>query len=451
MNFVDQLRHLKHELRKNKLDKVLKSLYDLFEGAEMENKIILKEARYISLKENVENQLITYEEGQVGKTTLVKEILELIDSAIEDLGGKEIFKSLNVFLPEQANQEKDRIAPTIWNWLLGKPEILFFTGIFLLIYSFYFFTNIVNMNFDEHDQKILLFIQIVFVICAIPFSFQFRKFSITGSTKITEEEKGLRDTLRLSRFSLLISSETNRNTLWNLYKERVNETIKLFTYGWASMWIMWGGLYTILILNTANNYCLTIFQDLLNYFGTGAFIFMYVTLSKSTSKGQYKKWVYGIVVSILLLIFFEILINTIINPDSPFWEINDKVLFWYRLFVGFFAAAAFSTVFGRLTSKFIDIPVQITVLLFFYAAVQPFYAILGADQINVTGNGSLEMDELKGVVLFIAFALKVLLFITITWILRSGRLLFFVTQEGSINFIQDEKLIELLENTNTEL
>lgn len=452
MNFVDQLKYLKHELRKGKLEKVLKNLYDLFEGAEEENSIILKEARYVSLKNNIENQLITYEQGQVGKNTLVKEILELIDSAIIDLKDKEIFQSLNIFFPESANQEKDRVAPKIWNWLMSYPRLLVFVGFFLLVYSFYFFTTVMNGSFNEQNQRVLLFIQCVFVVCALPFSFQFRKFTITGSNKITDEEKELRDTLRISKFSLLISSEMNRNTLWSLYKEKVNETIKLFTYGWASMWALWGGLYILLLINLVNeSSTVLILQDVLNYLGTGAFIFMYVTLSKSTSRGKYKKWIYGIIIVVFMLILFEILLNIVIGFDTSSWVIDKELVFWYRLFVGFFAAASFSTVFGRLTSKFIDIPVEITVLLFFYAAVQPFYAILGVDSIKISNNNPLELELLKGTIVFFAFILKALLLITVTWILRSGRLLFFVTQEGSINFIQDEKLVDLLENVNTEI
>lgn len=453
MKFLDQLKYLKHELRRGKLEEVLNRLYDLFEGAEEEKQIILKESRYISLKNDIENQLITYEEGQVGKNILVKEILELIDKAISDLSDNEIFQSLNVFIPEQASQEKDKVAPTIWNWLLMHPKLLFFGGVFLLIYSFYFFSNILNESFDEKDHRVLLLFQCIFAVCAIPFSFQFRKFTLTDPARITTEEKELRDTLRLSRYSQLVSTETNRNILWKIYKEKVNETIKLFTYGWASMWILWGCLYMLLIFKSDNDSGFTLFQDLLNYLGTGAFVFMYVTLSKSTSKGQYKKWIYGIVISVLLLIVFEVLVNSIINPNNTIWQIDKAVLFWYRLFIGFFAAASFSTVFGRLTSKFIDIPVEITVLLFFYAAIQPFYAILGVDGIKVSDDYNLDLDlnTLVGTVIFLAFTLKVFLLITITWILRSGRLLFFVVQEGSINFIQDEKLIDLLENTNTEL
>ena len=54
-------------------------------------------------------------------------------------------------------------------------------------------------------------------------------------------------------------------------------------------------------------------------------------------------------------------------------EVNYEMIFWSRLVVGFFACASFSTVFGRLTSKFIDIPWGLIILMFLYASMQPLY------------------------------------------------------------------------------
>jgi len=53
-------------------------------------------------------------------------------------------------------------------------------------------------------------------------------------------------------------------------------------------------------------------------------------------------------------------------------------------------------------------------------------------------------------VTILAFILKAVLFITVTWILRTGKLVYFMIEESSLNFKRDKNFAGFLDNIRIE-
>jgi hypothetical protein len=109
-----------------------------------------------------------------------------------------------------------------------------------------------------------------------------------------------------------------------------------------------------------------------------------------------------------------------------FWKIN----FMVQLFVGIFSCVAFIALFGRLTSKFINLPTTVILILYIYAAIQSFYAFFNLDFINLSDSTiPISLDDLGNIVVvakICALVGKMTFFLVIMSILKSGRLLFYI-------------------------
>jgi hypothetical protein len=116
---------------------------------------------------------------------------------------------------------------------------------------------------------------------------------------------------------------------------------------------------------------------------------------------------------------------------------------------GLFAGVALAAFIGSIDSKFINIPVWLIPTLYLYAAIQSFYVFF---QFHKEASCCMPVfvDKTQITVTIFAFVLKAVLFITVTWILRTGRLVYFMIEESSLNFRRDRNFEEFLGSIKIE-
>lgn len=93
---------------------------------------------------------------------------------------------------------------------------------------------------------------------------------------------------------------------------------------------------------------------------------------------------------------------------------------WLDGLNGGLGAVVLAMFVGRLESKYINAPISIIVLLYFYAAIQPLYFAYQGD------------TSFHDIILLIALFLKAVLFTTVLWAMESGRLLFYMARVRSL-------------------
>ena len=391
------------------------------------------------------------------------------------------------------------------------------------IFSLFDWEKIGLLDFNQYYAEINLIIHVIFIIIVCITSIDYKKFSMKlPLIEINENEKKLRDSLQLISIEDTKAKESEKkDILWQRYKEGVNKTLSQFSTFWLFIWLSWLVLYVLLALQELQivnaSPTLSAIITLSNNFSTLMFIFIFLTLSVSTSKLNLIYWVRWSLLVVFIFII-ELIVNGRIN--------NPNFDFWFKLGSGIFASVAMMAVYGRLNSKFINIPLIFVILLYLYAAIQPLYVMfdtsylslnslassnqskpiknssnnfsrdstkiaviidkpnsinlkdllppvklraflvdidsitydvcMDTTQIKINENWKKLIDfisndihffyigYLPSIITFITLLLKIFLYLIISWMLQTGRLLFFVVQEASLNYGSELQLEEFL-------
>lgn len=82
---------------------------------------------------------------------------------------------------------------------------------------------------------------------------------------------------------------------------------------------------------------------------------------------------------------------------------------------------------GRLESRFIGVPPLVAPFLFLYAVLQTVYPVFPHSE-----RTTLDVQEFLGIVIVVALALKVLMFVVVDWLWSGGKLMFFMVHERAL-------------------
>jgi len=159
-----------------------------------------------------------------------------------------------------------------------------------------------------------------------------------------------------------------------------------------------------------------------NNCATLVFLFCYFILSHSTvvktQSGQsrsvieWHRWVAVLFVfTAIEVVFVALAFNAIPNNFNLTPEHVSVSFNWIS---GIASATVMALFVGRLDSKFLECPTWVLVLLYMYTAIQPLFALLG------------EGHRWWTIILInAALVLKGLLYLYLTWLFQTGRLLFY--------------------------
>lgn len=250
---------------------------------------------------------------------------------------------------------------------------------------------------------------------------------------------------------------------WVHYKRSVNKVAKQFAWFWFLGWLTWCCHYGfLLVVSLEPAHASPAWSHLFNNFNSLMFVFLFMTLTVSTTK-------YGVIFWFKLSL---IVVGLFLIERLFFDQVG---VLWFTVLSGLFASTALAAFVGSIDSKFINIPIKLVATLYLYAALQSLYILIELSEkvgafykALLEKLGLLEPESRKvisqflmtdqsiqsllnfleiGTILMIALAffLKAALFITVTWMLRTGRLVYFLIEEGSLNFKRDRNFGEFSE------
>jgi hypothetical protein len=235
--------------------------------------------------------------------------------------------------------------------------------------------------------------------------------------------------------------ETEDQKAWIKFKQGANKVVRQFTWFWVLAWFSWL-LHYVYLLAHALGWLPTdaAARNFVNNLNSLMFVFLFMTLTVSTSKYGALFWS-KLVCSIVGLFVIEFFAYKLSGG-------NEDVALTFTAISGLFASVALAAFVGSIDSKFINIPVWLIPALYLYAAIQSFYVFFEFG--SVASSVPAFVNKTQIMVTIFAFILKAVLFITITWVLRTGRLVYFIIEESSLNFRRDRNFAEFLDTIRIE-
>lgn len=336
----------------------------------------------------------------------------------------------------------DEYAISFNSWLKDKTgkTYLRISGIFAFAFSVIsglklFKPDIIKTilsSFPNLNIDILFYIIQILFISFVVFFAAFKFIGIKDIENIDQKESDLWITLRLHKDQPdSPQTKEDKQRLWIKFKKAVDKTARQFVGFWMLCWIVWLIFYILLTINIFYPITNTSILNLSNNINALFFVFLFMTLSISTAKYTWFQWTkIGL---IILIIFFT----------NLSLEHNRASSFSFVIFAGLFSGLSMSALIGSINSRTITIPVWALLLLNFYAAIQPLYIFFIIEGM-LTEEYNIIISKAKIIILTIAFFLKIILFLLVTWILQTGRLIHFIIQEGALNFEKEEKLLLML-------
>jgi len=88
---------------------------------------------------------------------------------------------------------------------------------------------------------------------------------------------------------------------------------------------------------------------------------------------------------------------------------------------------------GTIGAKFLTISLRLTFLFYLYASIQPLFFLFDSQLLGPTH------DVAVTCITMLAFILKVVLYLTVTWIQRTGRLCYIIAEARSLYENRDDK------------
>jgi hypothetical protein len=292
---------------------------------------------------------------------------------------------------------------------------------------------------DAGWLKVNYAIQVGFIGYVVFFT-AYRFSRIKDADKDNPSEKEIWQKLELHDPARTRESKKSNEEAWRDFKQGTNKVIKQFTWFWVLAWFSWLLHYSYLLANElgwlpANAAA----RHLVNNLNSLMFVFLFMTLTVSTSRYGALFWS-KLVCSVIGVFGVEFLAHGLLSETQV-------VALTFAAMSGLFAGVALAAFIGSIDSKFINIPVWLIPALYLYAAIQSFYVFFEFHE-GARSDPSFVptfVNKTQIAVTVFAFVLKAVLFITVTWVLRTGRLVYFIIEESSLNFRRDRNFAEFLE------
>jgi hypothetical protein len=277
-----------------------------------------------------------------------------------------------------------------------------------------------------------LAIQVLFIGYVV-FGTAYKFSEIEDTEKAHGEEEPIWQRLELHDPSSTHHGDEKELDNWIHFKKRINRVVRQFTFFWLLGWFTWFAHYLYLFLGAVRLLNpQVVAKDFLNNMNSLMFFFLFMTLTVSTAKYGLLAWgkLICLVLGISMVEWFAFGLS----------NHNESVALSFTMASGLFASTALAAFVGSINSKFINTPITVILVLYVYAAIQSLYVFFELEATSSSVPGFVQTTAI--LITILAFILKALLFLTVTWILRTGRLVFFVAEEASLNFRRDRNFGE---------
>lgn len=357
-------------------------------------------------------------------------------------------------LVSEAMEKKDVVPKSFLEWLIkNKKYFLFIISLLPLAMKYYgqYFGSINGLKELSNNNHLLIAItaalQCLFIIFAIFLPMNEMCFQADPDKKKKSRVPGTNNNSADVSKKKLDSDEIKANT-----------ALMQFKSAWTFLWTSWLLLYLtlfikylnlsataslfsfyisnsalfMLLLNLYKDFfhienILQIFLNLFNNMAPAVFMICYLIFAKitvpdnksngssqnqtssSNSSAKFPLWL-AIVLSVIILLLFGII--DFIFQGNEITKYASSIM----------AGIAMAFFLGRLNNKFINPPIFIIVCLYAYMAIQtlfPFWSGIHDDFIVLLSAN-------------LAFIFKIVLYLFMLWIFRSGRLLFYFKNERKL-------------------
>lgn len=300
--------------------------------------------------------------------------------------------------------------------------------------------NYFNITHIEKPYLIVSFIFIAYVTFFV--SHKYKQIDVKKHTvKELENELEILENLNYlpNDIETVPIKEEEKIFYWRDFKLNVNKSIRQFVIFWFIFWCCWFVFYFIFVLKEYFfNEIPLAFLNLASNINSLMCIFLFMTLTVTTSKYGFAHWIrFLLIVGLVLIaeIFFK------------YKTSNGNFEFWFSLSSGIFSGISFALLLSSINSKFIDIPLSILIFLYFYVIIQALYVFISIEPNKNDDNFKVLYSfsrNLLPIIFTLAFFLKVLLFLTITWLLKTGKLAYFMVQETSLLYEKGKRFLSFM-------
>lgn len=436
MQFIKTIRRLAGA---NKFDKALELLEDFAEksgDSDLQTDVAQIKGRVSALKKQTIRDVNPFEVVKTEENKIRIAILELINSipTIEEKYSKVLndnsfqIKLSNVNLPSKDYTK----AKSFWSWLLQQlsndtPVTISLASV---IFSFFFFFYC-GTDFSKKEPSIFLYYGIIanFVVSLICFlspligytnNQKKSKIQLSSLMKYPKNEISIQPKDRES-LKTLLGFETDFG-FENSYKRAFSELIR-FDKAWRKIWIGWIVLYLCWIFKVVIGYEETAWiqsirgsseLDYIIVFSNGfahlfmlfSFLILYLRREDVVKNNAWR--------FLFSILFFITFFSCTLGSDSESLVDSEFLVNNMSIISGSFAGLSVALLTGRLSSKHLNVPFWIILILYIYAIVQP------------------SIDKFPGdlglMAIFINFALlsKTLLFILLAWLTSTNRIVYYM-------------------------
>lgn len=185
--------------------------------------------------------------------------------------------------------------------------------------------------------------------------------------------------------------------------------------------------------------------DLFDFLGSASMMALYIVLNdytvdrraraRSFNSAMFTTGIVGVSIFVICLLFYTKYLS---NPQE-----NILYALYCRLILSSFGCISFVLILGKFNSHYLQIPRLLIMPLYIYAVVQAFSFLVG--DLSSTENTIL-FEPLTGianhVIPWITLIGKIVLLITLSWMLNNMRIIFFIVRRSMSMTEVKEQLIE---------
>lgn len=363
-------------------------------------------------------------------------------------------KNIWDFIFGMTEREKRKCYVSFKKWLanLIKRYLIFPLILISIILSLLFgfkLTCVPKEWFSAGNLKVsLILMQIFFILMALLFTIKSKYLIIKKPLKAKELDDDEVEVLEKCGYNKENYQE------WAHAIKYANEALEQYKFCWSLIWLSWLLLYAVLYFQTLTHIRIwniittlhtlspkiiinlslndvgqltptPVYAFLLNFFnnlGTLFFILCYLVLTEITTENKETcKKIPDLIpwaaISIIITILDGFFSFANLYPPPFFGGIG-----LFPLLAGILAGVAMTLYIGRFDSEFINAPTFLMASLYAYAIIQTFFY-------TYTGN-----NDLKLLIIILAFIFKIILFLFMVWLFKSRRLLFYFIRVRKIYF-----------------
>lgn len=405
--------------------------------------VLMQQGKLSDLEKSIIHGVLKQDEIDIKKNEIRSSLLRIVRLISDKIDEDE---KLSVLFQEISIGNQFDFSITLNDWIKsrrGLTIVLFFI-VLIVIYLVLVIMSSFPGILTEHQLKLSgLGITFAFILFSIYYTTRYKCFDFDVNTKrFFANELGYWKRLRIWRpTEKHPDSEEEFNSYIERFKVAGNKALVQFIYFWFWLWFSWIGLILVLGYQEyyeIKEYSLGIeyFKNLFNSLNTLMFIYLYLNITISTSRISEVIWVIFAIVVVGLLSLHPVMMSSI---DDQSMKLSAE--FSFQLSISLISSLTLMALLGRLSGKFMNIPILIMLVLYSYVLYQLVYPFLGYSEIRLVGDGnaddlpmSLAFKNLLFYSLFFSLIVKSILFSVITWLLDSGKMLYFIAEESSLNF-----------------